>query len=154
MQVLKIQLARVFVPLGLLLLTSCGGGGGAGGSTDAVSPLVSCATNPTATITGTVDDIKIPFAGQTFIGRICVTGSGCANHTSLTIDPDGLNGSVSGGSYRFKVVAVCKNSSYPGDLYVSGTWSDGTDFENATFTPATLTIRYMTLPANSGYFYI
>lgn len=144
------------IPLALCMsiLTSCGGGGGGDGGAVAKSPLVSCAPNPTATINGTVDDIKIPYAGQVLTGRICVVGSGCPSHIAMTFDADGLNGSISGGAFRFNVVAVCKNSSYPGDLFVSGTWSDGTEFSNATFTPANLTVRYMTLPANLGYFYL
>jgi hypothetical protein len=147
---------NIFYILSTALLTSCGGGGGgndAASKTNATQ-LVSCATNPTATITGTVDELKIPFASQVLTGRICVTGSGCANHTALTINADGLTGSVSGGAYRFTIGAICKNSSYPNDLFVSGDWSDGTVFENATFTPSTITIRYMTLPAASGYFYM
>ena len=145
-----------FCILATVLLASCGGGGGGNDATSQsnATQLVSCATNPTAPITGTVDELKVAFANQVLTGRVCVTGSGCANHTAITIDADGLNGSVSGGAYRFTIGAICKSSSYPNDLFVSGDWSDGTVFENATFTPSTVTIRYMTLPAASGYFYM
>jgi hypothetical protein len=123
-----------------LLLTACGGG----------SSTSACADNPTAPIDGSITEVRDAFGGRTILGSVC--NPLCDHGGALIFQADGAGGDFSSLS-RFAIASVCKNSSTPDTLYVSGTWSDGSKFLNAKFYPATLRIRNMTLPTG-GYFYL
>lgn len=135
-----LQPLRVLTLAWSLVLASCGGGNGTSQS--------ACATNATATIDGSIAEVREAFGGTTFSGTVCRPH--CIYGGSITIQSDGAGGDW-GGVYRFAIASVCKNGNVPDTLYVSGTWSDGSAFTNARFLWQQRKIRNLTLPTG-GYF--
>ena len=128
-----------------LIATACGGGGSDGSGSSV------CAANVVAPIDASTADLAPVFGGKVLIGRICRPT--CESGGGLTIYADASGGSISGsGGFTFGVTSVCRNANVPDTFYVSGTWSDGTNFLNAQFLPLVAKVRTLTLPANGGYF--